>query len=91
MLAVPTELIDVKYDFTSVGGSVTVEKVNAVELIAAITASGNAKIILYKLPLNPSEMDSPGLYLPDLVFIPSPTPLPSPTVTPEGLPTTTVK
>jgi Flp pilus assembly protein CpaB len=90
LLAVPAALIDVKYDFTFIGGSITIQKVNAVELIAAITASGNAKVILYRLPKNPSEMQSPGLYLPDLIFIPSPTPAPTTTSTPSGiLPTKT--
>jgi pilus assembly protein CpaB len=88
LLAVPAGLIDVKYDYTFMGGAVTILKVNAVELIAAITASGNAKIILYKLPLNPSDMQSPGLFLPDLIFIPTPTALPTPTETPEGMPAT---
>ena len=88
LLAVPTTLIDVKYDYTFIGGIVTVEKVNAVELIAAISAAGNAKIILYKMPQNPAEMNSPGLFLPDLIFIPTSTPLPTPTETPEGTPAT---
>lgn len=92
LLAVPIALIDVKYDYSFIGGSVTVEKVNAVELIAAIAASSNAKIILYKLPDNPTNMESPGLYLPDLIFIPTPTALPTSAETPEGmLPTTETK
>ena len=82
VLAVPTAMIEVKYDFTFVGGTTTVQKVNAVELIAALTSSGNARIILYKLPQNPDEMLSPGLDLSDLVFIPTETPAPTPTVTP---------
>jgi pilus assembly protein CpaB len=82
ILAVPTKLVDVKYDFTATGGTTTVQKVNAVELIAALTSSGNAKIILYKLPLNPEEMQSSGLDLSDLIVIPTPTPEPTPTGTP---------
>jgi pilus assembly protein CpaB len=82
VLAVPVKLIDVKYDFTAIGGTTKVQKVNAVELIAALTASGNAKIILYKLPLNPEAMQSSGLDLSDLVYIPSPTPEPTPSETP---------
>jgi pilus assembly protein CpaB len=82
LLAVPTALIDVKYDYTFMGGAVTIMKVNAVELIAAITASNNAKIILYRLPQNPSDMQSPGLFLPDLIFIPTATPAPTPTEMP---------
>jgi pilus assembly protein CpaB len=85
VLAVPVALIDVEYDFTSIGGTREVRKVNAVELIAALTASGNAKIILYKLPVNPDEMLSPGLDLNDLILIPSPTPELTPTETPAAI------
>jgi hypothetical protein len=75
-------MVDVKYDFTSRDGSTTIQKVNAVELIAAITSSGNARIILYKLPPDPDELLSPGLYLPDLVILPTPTPEQTPTESP---------
>ncbi|MFN2298321.1 MAG: Flp pilus assembly protein CpaB [Anaerolineales bacterium] len=82
VLAVPSTMVDVKYDFTSRDGSTTIQKVNAVELIAAITSSGNARIILYKLPPDPDELLSPGLYLPDLVILPTPTPEQTPTESP---------
>jgi pilus assembly protein CpaB len=81
VLAVPIALIDVEYDYTFIGGTTEVRKVNAVELIAALTSSGSATIILYKVPLNPEDMQSPGLDLNDLIFIPSPTPGPTPTGT----------
>jgi pilus assembly protein CpaB len=84
VLAVPVTLIDVTYDFSFIGGTSEVRKVNAVELIAALTSSGSATIILYKLPLNPEEMLSPGLDLNDLIFIPSPTAGPTPSETPAG-------
>jgi hypothetical protein len=84
LLAVPIDLMDVEYDFSYLGGETTIQKVNAIELIAAITSSGNAKIILYKMPANPEEMHSPGLYLPDLIIIPTPTSLPTPAETPES-------
>jgi pilus assembly protein CpaB len=84
VLAVPIALIDVTYDYTFMGGTKEIRKVNAVELIAALTSSGSATIILYRLPKNPEEMDSPGLDLNDLIFIPSPTPGPTPTGTPEA-------
>jgi pilus assembly protein CpaB len=85
VLAVPSAMIDVKYDFTTLGGDTTIQKVNAVELIAAISSSGNARIILYKMPQNPDELLSPGLYLPDLVIIPTPTPDRTPTATPADI------
>jgi pilus assembly protein CpaB len=86
VLAVPVTLINVEYDYTFIGGTKEIRKVNAVELIAALTSSGNATIILYKVPLNPDEMLSPGLDLGDLVFIPTPTLGPTPTETPEEAP-----
>jgi Flp pilus assembly protein CpaB len=82
ILAVPIALMDVKYDFTYLGGSVEIRKVNVVELISALTASGNARIVLYKVPQNAATMESPGLYLPDLVLIPTPTTEPTPTAEP---------
>jgi Flp pilus assembly protein CpaB len=85
VLAVPIQLIDVRYDFSFMGGTVEVRKVNAVEMIAALTASGNSKIVLYKMPANPETMQSPGLYLPDLVLIPTPSVAPTSTGTaPDG-------
>ncbi len=81
LLAVPIALMDVKYDFSFMGGTVEIRKVNAVEMIAALSASGNSRIVLYKVPLNPETMDSPGLYLPDLILIPTPSPAPTPTGT----------
>lgn len=73
ILAVPIDLVDVKYDFSATGGTVETRKVNAVELLSALTSSGNAKIVLYLLPQNPAAMNSAGLYLPDLIFLPTPT------------------
>jgi pilus assembly protein CpaB len=74
ILAVPVDLMDVRYDFTSSGGSMETRKVNAVELISALSASGQSGIMLYLVPENPEPMDSAGLYLPDLVLMPTPTP-----------------
>jgi Flp pilus assembly protein CpaB len=82
ILAVPIALMDVKYDFTYLGGDIEIRKVNVVELISALTASGNARIVLYKVPQNAATMESPGLYLPNLVLIPTPTTEPTPTVGP---------
>jgi pilus assembly protein CpaB len=74
ILAVPVSLMDVRYDFSSTGGEVETRKVNVVELISALSASGQSGIVLYLLPENPEPMDSAGLYLPDLVVMPTPTP-----------------
>jgi pilus assembly protein CpaB len=89
VLAVPIGLIDVRYDFTYLGGTVEIRKVNVVELISILSASNNSKIILYKMPTNAATMESPGLSLPNLILIPSPTALPTPMETPEGMPTET--
>jgi pilus assembly protein CpaB len=88
VLAVPIGLIDVRYDFSYLGGKVEVQKVNVVELLSILSASNNSKIILYKMPANAATMESPGLSLPDLIMIPTPTALPTPTETPEGAPVT---
>ena len=60
-----------------------------VELISILSGSNNSKIVLYKMPANAATMESPGLSLPNLILIPSPTSLPTPTETPVGAPATT--
>jgi Flp pilus assembly protein CpaB len=82
VLAVPVEMMDVKYDFSATGGTVETRKVNVVELLSALAAAGNAKIVLYLMPENPAAMDSAGLYLPDLILRPTPTEQPAPTAAP---------
>jgi pilus assembly protein CpaB len=82
VLAVPVDWMDVKYDFSATGGTVETLKVNAVELLSALAASGNAKIVLYLLPENPAAMESAGLYLPDLILRPTPTEAATPEVSP---------
>jgi pilus assembly protein CpaB len=89
VLAVPIGLIDVRYDFTYLGGTIEIRKVNVVELISILSGSNNSKIVLYKMPANAATMESPGLSLPNLILIPSPTSLPTPTETPVGAPATT--
>lgn len=90
ILAVPTGLQTVFYDFSATGAISESRTVNALELLAALNQSDGASITLYLMPEeNASNFTSPGLWLPDLITTPQPTA--TPTGTPVGaLPTVTV-
>lgn len=75
VLAVPVDLLTIFYDFTATGGISDSRRVNALELLAALSASDNAEISLYLMPSeNAVQFNSPGLWLPDLVITQVPTP-----------------
>ena len=83
VLAVPTGLQTVMYDF-SVDNSVSESRsVNVLELLAALSSTSGAEISLYLMPPESAKpFSSPGLWLPNLVV----TPAASVTPTPTGLP-----
>jgi len=83
ILAVPTDLQTVFYDFSATGAISESRNVNALELLAALGFTDGASVTLYLMPQeNPSEFTSPGLWLPDLIR----TPFPTATATPLGTP-----
>ena len=85
ILAVPVGLQTVFYDFSATGAISETRKVNALELLSALSATDGAQITLYLMPSE--EVDnftSPGLWLPDIIRTPLPTATPTPvgTLTP---------
>jgi pilus assembly protein CpaB len=85
LLAVPTNLQVIFYDFSATGGVSQSRSVNALELLAALSGMDGTVVTLYLMPQeDAAQFSSPGLWLPDLVVRPQPTPTPTltPTLTP---------
>lgn len=82
VLAVPTSLTTILYDFSASGALSESRKVNALELLSALQATTGATVTLYLTPDDAQRFASPGLWLPDLVITPAPTATPSSTPTP---------
>lgn len=77
VLAVDVSLKSIFYDFTSIGAVSESKSVNALELLAAVTNMPGAHVTLYLMPGEGSTpFTSPGLWLPDLIRTPQPTPTP---------------
>lgn len=84
VLAIPTDNKALIYDFEK--GSVDTEvhnqyrTLNAIELLAALNASGEAELYLYLMPKDAQPFTTTGLWVPDLVVragaTATPTPLP---------------
>ena len=88
LLAVPTNLQSIFYDFGSSGGVSQTRSVNALELLAALSGLDGATITLYLMPQAGAEQfTSPGLWLPDLILAPKTPPPPTP-VAPSSAPVT---
>jgi pilus assembly protein CpaB len=79
VLAVPTDNQVIVYKFSAQDANTPDEQrtVNALELLSALANADNARISLYWMPENPSSFQTGGLYLPDLVITPEPTPTPT--------------
>jgi len=94
ILAVPTNLQTVFYDFASTGAISESRHVNALELLAALSYTDGASVTLYLMPQEGStQFTSPGLWLPDLIMTPLPTATLNPLHTPDSAmssPTSTV-
>ncbi len=84
LLAVPTGLQTIFYDFALQGSVSQTRNINALELLAALESTTGASATLYMMPQNgtAAKFTSPGLWLPSLVITPGPTP----TITPSALP-----
>lgn len=80
LLAVPTNLQSIFYDFSTSGGISQTRSVNALELLAALSGLDGATITLYLMPQTGAEQfTSPGLWLPDLILAPQTPAPPTPT------------
>ncbi|MGB8211982.1 MAG: Flp pilus assembly protein CpaB [Anaerolineales bacterium] len=96
ILAVPTSLETILYDFSANNSISQSRQVNVLELLAALGASDSTSTItLYLMPgENAKQFTSPGLWLPGLVITPQATPTGTPsapgavtTVVPQPTPT----
>ena len=77
VLVVPISARTIIYDFSKVENSVSTKSktVYVIELLSALEASQNAKLMLYLMPKNPQDMITSGLWLQDVViFSRTPTP-----------------
>jgi pilus assembly protein CpaB len=82
VLAVPTSLQTVVYDFSAANAVSESRSVNVLEMLAALDSTSGAEISLYLMPgENAKQFSSPGLWLPDLVVTPQATPTATPTIT----------
>jgi pilus assembly protein CpaB len=82
VLAVPTSLQTVVYDFSAANAVSESRSVNVLEMLAALDSTSGAEISLYLMPgENAKQFSSPGLWLPDLVVTPQATPTATPTFT----------
>jgi pilus assembly protein CpaB len=84
LLAVPTDAQVLVYDFSAQLAPNELVWVNAIELLVALDSSREASLSLYMVPDGAQEFATSGLFLPDLVITPGPTP--TPTETPFGRP-----
>ncbi len=80
-VAVPITLTTVVYQFTEPDVPPVAKRVNTLELLAALGATPNATLYLYRMGEDAEPFNSPGLWLPDLMIFPA---TPTPTPTPEG-------
>ena len=81
VLAVPTSLQTVVYDFSAANAVSESRSVNVLEMLAALDSTGGAEISLYLMPgENAKQFSSPGLWLPDLVVTPQATPTATPMI-----------
>jgi pilus assembly protein CpaB len=83
VLAVPTSLQTVVYDFSAANAVSESRSVNVLEMLAALDSTGGAEISLYLMPgENAKQFSSPGIWLPDLVVTPQATPTATLTIKP---------
>lgn len=83
VLAVPVDAVTVGYDFSSFGVNSESQLVYLTDLLPALDLVGNVQLSLFLEPDAPEAFVTSGLFLPDLVITPGPTP--TPTACPGGL------
>ena len=83
VLAVPTNLQTVVYDFTAANAVSESRSVNVLEMLAALGTANGADISLYLMPgEDAKQFSSPGFWLPNLVVTPQATPTATSTIVP---------
>jgi hypothetical protein len=82
ILAVPVDSTAVAYDFSSFGVEIATRLIYITDLLPALDHAQNVKLSLFLEPDDPQSFITSGIYLPDLVITPGPSP--TPTETPPG-------
>ncbi|HFC08854.1 MAG TPA: hypothetical protein ENJ54_03195 [Chloroflexi bacterium] len=89
-VAVPVDMQAVVYDFGAANAPDKVYKINALELLSALSSASNATLYLYRMGDGAKKFTSSGLWLPDLIVFPATaTPTPTPEGWKPGMPTPT--
>ena len=78
VLAVPVDAITIGYDFSSFGASSASRLVNLTDLLPALDLVDSVRLSLFLEPDSPVSFITSGLFLPDLVVTPAPTPTSTP-------------
>jgi len=74
VLAVPVEAITIGYDFSTYGGNSASRLVSLTDLLPALDLVDSVQLSLFLEPDAPESFLTSGLFLPDLVITPGPTP-----------------
>lgn len=79
VLAVPIQAAVVAYDFAAFGVESAAKVINILDLLPALDHATNVELSLFLEPENPKSFITSGVYLPDLVITPGPSPTPTET------------
>jgi pilus assembly protein CpaB len=90
ILAVPIDLMGVPYEFSPYGVASSTRLINVVDLLPALEHAREVELSLFLQPEQAQPFTTAGVYVPDLVITPGPSPTPTvtptPTHTPAGTP-----
>lgn len=86
VLAVPVHAVALSYDFSAVGVAIETKQINVVDLLPALDHATNVELSLFLEPDAPQAFTTSGVYLPDLVITPGPSPTPTATLLPGAFP-----
>ena len=78
-LAVPVHAVVIAYDFFAYGAEDEVRLINVIELLQALDRDQQVELSLYLMPDDALAFKTAGIFLPDLVVTPGPTPTETPT------------
>jgi pilus assembly protein CpaB len=78
ILAIPVEAITIGYDFSTFGVNSESRLVSLTDLLPALDLVDSVRLSLFLEPVSPESFITSGLYLPDLVITPGPTPTTTP-------------
>jgi pilus assembly protein CpaB len=77
LLAVPVDAVSIGYDFSAFGLASESRLVNLTDLLPALDLVANVRLSLFLEPAAAGALVTSGLFLPDLVVTPGPSPTPT--------------